>query len=273
MPTGRGTKARTSLCEIGRDLSGLQPAAMKVADLTGGAGRVSAQPKLDYQAMDDVSLARRISARDADAVRIVTTRNNQRMFRAAFSISKNRADAEDAVQTAYLRGFAAIDGFEGRSSLSTWLTRIVINEALGRMRAAKRRRARLDETSVIVLDDYREKLMRGSTSGTSPETEVARIQIRRLLEEAISALPPAFRLVFVLREIEGMTVEEAAEALHIKPATVKTRFLRARRRLQDALAPELGAALADSFAFAGGDCEALTERVVEAWCGDETAAD
>ena len=161
------------------------------------------------------------------------------MFRAAWSILKHRADAEDAVQTAYLRAFAAIESFEGRSSLSTWLTRIVINEALGRKRAANRRRAQLDGSSVTVLDDYREKLMRGSTSGTSPETEIARMQVRRLLEDAISALPAGFRLVFVLREIEGMTVEATAEALGLKPATVKTRFLRARRRLQEALAPEL----------------------------------
>lgn len=231
---------------------------------------MSAQSKLDYEAMDDVKLARLIGARDAQAVRLVTTRNNQRMFRAAWSILNNRADAEDAVQTAYLRAFAAIEGFEGRSSLSTWLMRIVINEALGRRRAANRRRAQLDGTSVTVLDDYREKLMRGSTSGTSPESEVARQQVRRLLENAISALPADFRLVFVLREIEGMTVEATAEALGLKPATVKTRLLRARRRLQEALAPELGAIVADSFAFAGGDCEALTERVVQAWCGKET---
>ena len=229
---------------------------------------MSALAKLDYEAMDDANLAKLIGTRDAQAVRLVTTRNNQRMFRAAWSILKHRADAEDAVQTAYLRAFAAIEGFEGRSSLSTWLTRIVINEALGRRRAANRRRAQLDGSSVTVLDDYREKLMRGSTSGTSPETEVARIQVQRLLEEAISALPAGFRLVFVLREIEGMTVEATAEALDLKPATVKTRLLRARRRLQDALAPELKSALAESFAFAGGDCEALTERVVQAWCKD-----
>jgi len=227
---------------------------------------VSALSKFDYEAMDDVNLARLITARDEQAVRVVTTRNNQRMFRAAWSILKHRADAEDAVQTAYLRAFAAIGDFEGRSSLSTWLTRIVINEALRRRRSANRRRAQLDGSSVTVLDDYREKLMRGSTSGTSPETELARVQVRRLLEEAISALPADFRLVFVLREIEGMTVEATAAALGLKPATVKTRFLRARRRLQEALAPELSAALADSFAFAGGDCEALTERVVQTWC-------
>lgn len=229
---------------------------------------MSAQVKLDYDTLDDVDLAQLVAARDAQAVRLVTTRNNQRMFRTAWSILKHRAEAEDAVQSAYLRAFAAIKRFEGRSSLSTWLTRIVINESLGRQRAAKRRRTQFDGTSVTDLDNYREKLMRGSMTGTSPETELARVQIRRLLEEAISALPTSFRTVFVLREVEGLTVEATAEALDLNPATVKTRHLRARRRLQDALAPELKAVLSDAFAFAGGDCEALTERVVQAWCKD-----
>ena len=229
---------------------------------------MSAQVKLDYDTLDDVDLAQLVAARDAQAVRLVTTRNNQRMFRTAWSILKHRAEAEDAVQSAYLRAFAAIKRFEGRSSLSTWLTRIVINESIGRQRAAKRRRTQFDGTSVTDLDNYRERLMRGSMTGTSPETELARVQIRRLLEEAISALPTSFRTVFVLREVEGLTVEATAEALDLYPATVKTRHLRARRRLQDALAPELKAVLSDAFAFAGGDCEALTERVVQAWCKD-----
>jgi RNA polymerase sigma-70 factor, ECF subfamily len=227
---------------------------------------VSAQAEIDYGALEDVQLAKLIEARDAHAVRLVTTRNNQRMFRTAFSILKHRAEAEDAVQSAYLSAFAAMESFEGRSSLSTWLTRIVINESLGRQRAANRRRTQLDGSSVTVLDDYREKLMRGSMSGTSPDAELARVQVRHLLEEAISALPTDFRTVFVLREVEGLTVEATAEALDLNPATVKTRHLRARRRLQDALAPELKAALSDAFAFAGGDCEALSERVVQAWC-------
>ena len=229
---------------------------------------MSAKAKIDYELLGDMQLAQLVAARDAGAVRVVTTRNNQRLFRTAWSILKHRAEAEDALQSAYLKAFAAIKSFEGRSSLSTWLTRIVINEALGQQRSAKRRRAQLDDSSVTVLDDYREKLMRGSTSGTSPETELARVQVRALLEQAISALPEEFRLVFVLREVEGMTVEATAEALDVKPATVKTRLLRARRRLQDALAPELKSVLSDSFAFAGGDCEALTDRVVRAWCND-----
>lgn len=222
----------------------------------------------DPSSLDDAALARLVAARDVEAVRLVTRRNNQRLFRAAWSILRNRAEAEDAVQSAYLRAFSSIDRFEGRSSLSTWLTRIAINEALGRARSARRRRAHLDEPSVTSLDEYREKLMRGSMSGTSPDTELARGEIRKLLEAAIAQLPESFRTVFVLREVEGLSVEETAEALDILPGTVKTRLLRAKRRLQDALAPQVRGALSGAFPFAGADCAAITERVVVTWCGD-----
>ena len=226
------------------------------------------QPRLDYQSMSDGDIARRVAERDPHAVRLLTNRNNQRLFRTAWSILRNRAEAEDVVQSTYLRAFAAMESFEGRSSLSTWLTRIAINEALGQQRAARRRRAQLDENSVVHLDEYRDKLMRGSTSSLSPEDSAAREQLRRLLEGAIARLPESFRVVFVLREIEGISVDEAAEALGIPAATVKTRHLRARRRLQDALAPEVSTALSGTFPFAGADCAAITERVVRAWCGD-----
>lgn len=230
---------------------------------------MSATPKLDYESLDDPELGRRIALRDPAAVRLVTERNNQRLFRAAWSILKNRAEAEDAVQSAYLRAFAAIASFEGRSSLSTWLTRIAINEALGRQRANRRRRAHLNQNSVVDIDEYREKLMRGSTSNQAPDADVAREQLRVILEDAIGRLPAAFRLVFVLREIEGLSVEEASEALGILPSTVKTRHLRAKRRLQQSLAPDVKTALNGAFPFAGPDCTAMTERVLHAFCVTE----
>jgi RNA polymerase sigma-70 factor (ECF subfamily) len=222
---------------------------------------VTAQPKLDYAALDDRELARLCARRDAEAVRHVLTANNQRLFRTAWSILKDRAEAEEAVQAAYVSAFGSIDRFEGRSSLSTWLTRIVVNEALGRMRAERRRRARLEAEGVPVLEVYREKLMAGSETAP-PDATIARQQIRQLLEHSIGALPDAFRTVFVLREIEGLSVEETAAALEIPAATVKTRLLRARRRLQEALAPEVQEALNGTFPFAGADCAALTERVM-----------
>ncbi|MBA3527149.1 MAG: RNA polymerase sigma factor [Sphingomonas sp.] len=227
---------------------------------------MTTQPKLDYESYDDRALARLIEIRDPEAVRLVTTRNNQRLFRAAWSILKDRTESEDVVQSTYLRAFAAIASFEARSTLSTWLTRIAINEALGRCRAGRRRRAHLNENKVTDIDEYREKLMRGSTSGLSPDGSLAREQLRILIEQAIGRLPDAFRLVFVLREIEGLSVAEASDVLGIAQATVKTRLLRAKRRLQDDLAPEVKSALDGAFPFAGTDCEAITERVVRAFC-------
>lgn len=225
--------------------------------------------KCDYETLSDLELIGLIAARDPAAVRLVTQRNNQRLFRTAWSILKNHAEAEDAVQNAYLHAFAAIGEFEGRSSLSTWLTRIVVNEALGRARAARRRAARLDADSIVDLDLYREKFMQGSMTAERPDSALARDQVRRLMETAVARLPQDFRTVFVLREIEGLSVEETAEALDLVPATVKTRLLRARRRLQKDLAPEVRATLSGAFPFAGVDCEGLTRRIVETVCGDK----
>jgi RNA polymerase sigma-70 factor (ECF subfamily) len=165
------------------------------------------------------------------------------------------------VQAAYLSAFANIGTFEGRSALSTWLTRIVVNEALGRRRAEERRRKHLGEEGVAVLDEYRENLARGSRAEL-PDAALAREQIRKLLEQAVARLPDVFRTVFVLREIEGLSSEETAEVLGVPPATIKTRLFRARRRLQEMLEPEMSNALSGTFPFAGADCAALTERVL-----------
>jgi RNA polymerase sigma-70 factor (ECF subfamily) len=222
---------------------------------------MTAQPKMDYAALSDVALAQLCGRRDREALRHLISANNQRLFRTAWSILKDRIEAEEAVQAAYLNAFAAIGSFEGRSSLSTWLTRIVVNESLGRMRAQRRRRNQLESDGVAVLETYRERLAQASAA-PAPDATVAREQLRLLIERAVADLPDIFRSVFVLREVEGLSIDETAEALAIPPATVKTRLLRARRKLQDALAPEVKSALTGSFPFAGADCAALTERVL-----------
>jgi RNA polymerase sigma-70 factor (ECF subfamily) len=167
------------------------------------------------------------------------------------------------VQSAYLQAFAKIGSFEGRSALSTWLTRIAVNEALGRRRTEERRRRQLEQEGVALLDDYRDALMRGSDAD-QPDVTVAREQIRKLLEQAVAQLPDPFRTVFVLREVEGLTSEETAEILDVPVATVKTRLFRSRRRLQETLAPEVATVLSGAFPFAGSDCAALAERVLAA---------
>lgn len=222
---------------------------------------MTALTRLDYATMPDLDLAARCAAHDREAVRQVTTVNNQRLFRAAWSILKDRQEAEDAVQAGYLKAFAAINMFVGRSSLSTWLTRIVVNEALGRLQAIRRRRSHLESQGVTMFDNYRETMINGSKVA-APDADLARAQLRELLERAIADLPDTFRVVFVLRQVEGLSVEETAEALGLAPATVKTRLLRARRRLQQALAPEVRSALTGTFPFAGADCEAMTGGIL-----------
>jgi RNA polymerase sigma-70 factor, ECF subfamily len=215
---------------------------------------MSALAELRYESRSDLELAADIARREAGAVRLVMRRNNQRLFRAALQILRNREDAEDAVQSAYLKAFAAIRSFAGRSSLSTWLTRIVTNNALAHARSARRRRSLLEDSEVPILDEYREMLMRGSMSA-SPEQAVARGQVRQIVTDAINQLPVPFRTVFVLRQIEELEVVEVAERLGIPAATVKTRHLRARRRLQRLLAADLSGPLSGNFPFDQASCE------------------
>jgi RNA polymerase sigma-70 factor, ECF subfamily len=212
-------------------------------------------------ALSELDLARRAFARDPQAIRTITSRFNQRLFRAAWSVLKNRSDAEEAVQDAYVKAIGG-GGFEGRSSLATWLTRIVLNEALTRKRASQRLKRSLADADVAQLDDYREKLM--SLSFSSPEFQLLRAELARALEAAIARLPEDFRTVLVLRDIEDLSVEETAEALDLVAATVKTRHLRARRRLRQEIDPDFRAVLAETLRFCGDDCAAMTERALAA---------
>lgn len=211
-----------------------------------------------YAHLDEAELVALFRARDAGAVRYVATCNNQRLFRAAWAVLRDSAEAEDAVQSAYLKAFAAIDTFEGRSKLSTWLTRIVINEARVRRRSARRRAALLGHAMPPGTDIGEEV----DAAYQTPEQHVANLQLRKALEQALGSLPQIYRTVFILREIEGMTVEETAAALDILPATVKTRLFRARHMLQARLSSLDRTALKGVLAFGGKICAALTARVL-----------
>ena len=213
----------------------------------------------DYQSLSELELAARACGRDAHAIRLITSRNNQRLYRAAWSVLRNRADAEEAVQDAYFKAFTT-GRFEGRSSLSTWLTRIVVNEALSRKRAAEARKRSLADADITQIDDYREKLM--SVTFRSPEFQVLRAELAKAIEAAIARLPDDFRTVLVLRDIEEMSVEETAAALGIPEATVRTRFFRARSLLRESLAREVDTAMEGTYEFMGARCEAMANAVI-----------
>ena len=227
--------------------------------------------KADHTTLSDLELASRIAARDVAAVRLVTGRNNQRLYRTAWSILKDRSEAEEAVQDGYMKAFNAIKTFAGTSSLSTWLTRIVVNEALDRRRRAQRRSRMLNQESVLVLEEYREKLMAGSHSH-SPEKALMRRQIAKLLEMAIARLPDTFRPVFVLREIEGLSVEDTAEASANPSSDGKDPAFTSTPTPAERVGSRICGALSETFVFAGADCETLTDRVVALFLS-ETAPD
>jgi len=218
-----------------------------------------AAPRPDPARFTDDALAHAVGAGDEAALRELLRRHNQRLFRTARAILRDDAEAEDAVQEAYLKAIRAIGTFRGDAKLSTWLTRIVANEALGRLR--KRNRA-----EVLPLEGDVEPTPSVDTpEPETPELAAMRSEARRIVERRIDALPEAFRTVFMLRVVEEMTVEETAAALDVPDATVRTRLFRARSLLRESLARELDMAIEDAFGFAGERCARITEAVVTAW--------
>jgi RNA polymerase sigma-70 factor (ECF subfamily) len=221
-------------------------------------------PALDYEAMSEPDLIACLLGGDLAAARLVIRRNNQRLFRAAWSVLGDRGEAEEAVQEGYLKAFVGLARFEQGSSLSTWLTRIVVNEAVSRLRATQRRRRSLEANGLAVLEDYRQRHAAAPSLAAAPEADAMRRQVARLLEGAIARLPEPFRLAFVLHEIEGLSAEDVALAVGRPVETVRTRLFRARRRLREDLGPELRRALDGTIPFAGADCDGLTARVLAA---------
>jgi RNA polymerase sigma-70 factor (ECF subfamily) len=210
--------------------------------------------------LTDSQLAERVTAQDPDAFRVVMRRHNQRLFRVARAILKDDAEAEDAVQEGYLLAYRSMGSFRGEAKLSTWLVRIVANEAIARLRKRSRRAevipidGRVPEEAVE--DDMDE------SHPERPERAALRAETRRLLEARIDALPEAFRAVFVLRAVEELSVEETAAALGLREATVRSRFFRAKALLRGELSKELDLALGEIFAFAGERCDRLSAGVL-----------
>ena len=217
---------------------------------------------LDYEALGELQLVDSARAGDPGAFRTIMQRHNQRLFRIARGVVGDDAEAEDVVQEAYVRAFAALDGFRGDSSLFTWLTRIVLNEARGRLRR-RRHMVGLEAVEAAQGEEGRVILFPSAFGMEDPEREAARMQARRLLERAVDDLPEPFRIVFVMREMEEASVEETAAALGLRQETVKTRLHRARRLLRESLDQTLSTAVTDAFPFLGARCERVTAAVLE----------
>lgn len=218
------------------------------------------QPYQSVAAPEDLDLARRAGTGDGDAFRAIIRRHNQKLYRLARSIIRNDGEAEDIVQETYVTAFAHLSSFRGEASLATWLSRIAINEALGRLR--KRQRA---QTVMLEAPANDAQIIPFPLTARpdDPERTMAQRQILALVEQATDALPDVYRTVFVARVIEGLSLEETAELLGIKPQTVKTRLHRARALVRRKLDEQIGPLLLDAFPFAGRRCERLTVSVMK----------
>lgn len=212
----------------------------------------------DYAGMEEADLIARARSGERGAFRAIMQGGNQRLFRIARAVVDDDAEAEDVVQESYVRAFSNLAAFRGEASIYTWLTRIVLNEANGRLRR-QRTQVGLEEVETIQNLGAHVLMFPSGAPASDPEADVARLEVRRILERAIDDLPNDFRLVFVMRDVEECSIAETAAALGIREETVKTRLHRARRQLRAALSERLASSVSEAFLFLGDRCERITE--------------
>lgn len=207
----------------------------------------------DISVFTDEEVVRRVLSGELSLFEIVMRRNNQRVYRAVRAILKSDAEVEDVMQEAYVRAYAHLGEFSGRSRLSTWLVRIAVHEAFARLRRQKR---------IMSFDGEDWEASDMEHAHESPEQLTSDRELRGILEEAVDALPGGFRAVFVLRAVEQLSVTETAEVLGIAEDTVKTRLHRARRLLKAALTDRMGTAVPALFDFHLSRCDRVVRGVL-----------
>ncbi|HTM62130.1 MAG TPA: RNA polymerase sigma factor [Burkholderiales bacterium] len=200
------------------------------------------------------------TAQDARAFEEIMRKHNRMLFRTARAILRDDAEAEDALQEAYVQAYNSMQTFRAESKLSTWLARIVANEALMRLRKETRRAEIVPIQSTATVQDIEQ--ITDSDMNKAPDAAAERRQMRRVLESQIDALPDTYRTVFMLRAVEELSVEETAAVLDLPAATVRTRFFRARSMLREMLAQKIDVACEDAFSFAGARCDRIVANVL-----------
>ena len=181
----------------------------------------------------DTALVSRVQGGDAGAFNELVGRYERKVFRLAKNITNNQEDAEDVLQETFLKAYSHIGGFQGNSKFYTWLVRIAVNEALMKLRKRKSdKTVSLDEG----IDTGEEVVVREiAVWDEDPEQRYSQEEMRAILQEAVASLRPAFRSVFVLRDIEELSTEETANALDLSIPAVKSRLLRARLQMREKL--------------------------------------
>ena len=220
---------------------------------------IRSTPGLDRAAWDaipDDEVVQRVRGGETALYEILMRRYNLRVYRVARTILRNDAEAEDVMQETYVRAYQHLDQFAGKAKFSTWLTKIAVYEALGRIRQRGRNEdlESLSETSLHTMTKV--------TAGTrNPERQTYDRELKMVLEAAIDALPAGYRSVFVLRAVEGLSVAETAACLDVGAETVKTRLHRARASLRKEIHRRAGIVAADVFPFHLSRCDRVVEAV------------
>jgi RNA polymerase sigma-70 factor (ECF subfamily) len=211
----------------------------------------SPAPRPTPRELPDPELARRITGGEPELFELLMRRHNQRLFRVVRGVVDDDSEAEDVLQDAWVRAFEHLATFRGEAAFSTWLIRIALHEAWARTRRGRR---------FVALDPEREAAI--ATTATEPEAAAASGELRTALERAVAALRPHERTVFLLREVEGLTTAETADALELSESAVKVRLHRAKARLRGDLDCRLGVATRELFAFDGARCDRIVAAVL-----------
>jgi RNA polymerase sigma-70 factor, ECF subfamily len=213
------------------------------------------------QGPDDAALAARVRSGDAAAFELLMRRYNQRLYRLARSMLRDGAGAEDAVQDAYLAAYQAMGTYRAQASLATWLSRVVVNQCLVRLRRQVRRDNIVPMVPLGGPGEQELPAMPADDKDT-PDRALVRAELRAVLERKLDELPEAFRTVFVLRSVEELSVEETARTLNLPETTVRSRHFRARSMLRESLAQDIDVAERDVFSFAGARCDRIVANVL-----------
>jgi RNA polymerase sigma-70 factor (ECF subfamily) len=203
-------------------------------------------------ALTDEEAVRRVVEGDTAFFEILMRRHNQRIYRAVRAVLGSEEEVEDVMQQAYLNAYQHLAGFAGEARFSTWLTRIAVNEALARRRKRSGFVQGDDEMTLTLADDRT----------PDPEQQASAAELREVMEREVAALPDAFRTIFVLREVEGLSTAEAAECLGISEDLAKTRLHRARTQLRENLYRRAGVTVSSIFSFGNERCDRVVANVM-----------
>ena len=209
--------------------------------------------------LSDSEIVQRVRAGDDALFEILMRRHNQRVYRAARAVVKDEAEVEDVMQQAYINAFTHLHQFEDRSEFSTWLTRIVLNEAFAR----RQKMLRTESLAIRAGDNSRALMEEITSTQPDPERQAYAQELRRVLEHAVDELPESYRTVFMLRDVEGLSTSETGAGLGIGDEAVKTRLHRARAMMRRSVSARLGELSGSAFAFHAPRCDRVVAAVLE----------